>query len=253
MKYVDARLSAVLRNYLDTAIDGKQKYIRYTNKKVSQKGIDLTSIFLENDLAKHTAILEKLNKMLKDENTYNEKQWQKEIIQIILLLYPKYINVFQETPIQDSYSGKTRALDYLLVDSCGNIDLVEIKRPFDECIVTSKKYRDNYIPLRELSGTVMQIEKYIFYLNKSGKKGEDTLTETYKTELPSGFKIKITNPRGIIIMGRENNLTIEQRHDFEVIKRKYKNIIDIITYDDLLRRLQFTIDQLGKRGNQIQI
>jgi hypothetical protein len=134
----------------------------------------------------------------------------------------------------------------LLVDSTGNVDVVEIKRPFDNCIVTKNTYRDNYIPLRELSGTVMQIEKYIFYLNKWGKRGEDFLTNKYKEKLSDDFKIKITNPSGIIVMGRENGLSNIQLEDFEVIKRKYKNIIDIITYDDLLKRLEFTIDQLKK-------
>ena len=61
------------------------------------------------------------------------------------------------------------------------------------------------------------------------------------------FKIKITNPSGIIIMGRDDKLSDIQRDDFEVIKRKYKNIIDIITYDDLLKRLKFTIEQLKKK------
>lgn len=33
--------------------------------------------------------------------------------------------------------------------------------------------------------------------------------------------------------------------DFEIIKRKYANMIDIITYDALLRRLNNTIIALG--------
>jgi hypothetical protein len=88
--------------------------------------------------------------------------------------------------------------------------------------VTKRTYRDNYIPLKELSGTVMQIEKYIFYLNKWGKKGEEKLTAHYKNELAENFKIKITNPSGLIIMGRTVGLSEEQIQDFEVIKRKYK-------------------------------
>ena len=87
----------------------------------------------------------------------------------------------------------------------------------------------------------MQIEKYIFYLNKWGKKGEEKLTSYYRDELADDFTIKITNPGAIIIMGRKNTLSSEQLQDFEVIKRKYKNVIDIITYDDLLERLESTI------------
>jgi hypothetical protein len=40
-------------------------------------------------------------------------------------------------------------------------------------------------------------------------------------------------------------MTGSQQLDFEVIKRKYANMLDIITYDDLLRRLSNTIDALG--------
>ena len=50
----------------------------------------------------------------------------------------------------------------------------------------------------------------------------------YKSLLPEDFSIKITNPKGIIIMGRQNNLTPEQYQDFEIIKRKYSNVMDII-------------------------
>lgn len=192
---------------------------------------------------KYTSILEKLNEMLNDETSYSEVQWQEELLQIILLLYPKHIHVFKEAPVRDTYNNTNRNIDYLLVDSCGNTDIIEIKKPFNRGIVTKRTYRDNFIPLRELSGTVMQVEKYIFYLNKWGRKGEDQLTKYYKEELADNFQIKVTNPSGIIIMGRKNGLNKEQIQDFEVIKRKYKNVIDIITYDDLIERLEFTINQ----------
>ncbi len=82
----------------------------------------------------------------------------------------------------------------------------------------------------------MQIEKYIYYLNRWSLEGEFFLSKRYKTQLPEGFEIKIANPNGLIIMGRENNLSSQQKNDFEVVKRKYKNIVDIITYDNLLER-----------------
>ena len=42
----------------------------------------------------------------------------------------------------------------------------------------------------------------------------------------------------MIIMGRDANLTTDQRTDFEVIRRKYRHVVEIMTYDDLLRRLK---------------
>ena len=217
-KYAEARISAVLKNYADSIIDGEEKYNTYMNRKISQKGLNLFEKYKYHELEKYKAILHKLEKMLDSEESYNEKQWQAEILQIILLLYPKYICAFPEAPVRDTYNDKNRNIDLLLVDSSGNTDILEIKKPFDNCIVTKAMYRDNYIPLRELSGTVMQIEKYIFYLNKWGKKGEDILTHKYRDRLPANFRIKITNPTGIIVMGRDNNISTAQKEDFEVIK-----------------------------------
>lgn len=243
-KYVHARLSTIIGNHFNTAIDAEAKYHSYMNRKVSRQGKNLLNELSEFELRKYELILEKLEEMLRNEHAYNEHQWQTEILQIIRLLYPKYILAFSEVAVFDDYYNKNRSLDYLLVDSSGHVDIVEIKRPFDNKIVSQQSYRDNFIPLRELSGTIMQIEKYIFNLNRWGKKGEAYLTARYHNDIPAGFQIKITNPSGLIIMGREVGLTPDQKRDFEVIKRKYKNVIDILTYDDLLQRLRFTIEQL---------
>ncbi|MFT3945588.1 MAG: DUF4263 domain-containing protein [Agriterribacter sp.] len=247
-KYVEARISSLLRNYLDGIKDAEKLYQKHLNTKLSKQGTDLTKTFQEIELVKYQTILEKLQQMLKDENQYSEHQWQEEILQIILLLYPKYIFAFKSVPIQAKLADgiRDKQLDLLLVDSNGYVDVIEIKKPFENAIMTKGVYRENYIPLRELSGTVMQIEKYIYYLNRWSLDGERFLSRKYETQLPKGFDIKIANPSGLIIMGRENNLSPEQKNDFEVVKRKYKNIVDIITYDNLLERLQFTIEQIRK-------
>ena len=208
--------------------------------------MELIKIFEEYEVNKYQTIYEKLSSMLEDEDNYNETRWQTEIVDILLLLYPKYIAVFKEVPV-NADDVKVKSLDYLFVDANGHVDVVEIKQPFAHAIMTKGKYRDNYIPLRELSGTVMQIEKYIYFLNRWGKRGEKFLTEKYKKELPENFDIHITNPKGFIIMGRENNLSKAQKNDFEVVKRKYKNIIDILSYDDLLHRLRLSIEQIKLR------
>ena len=83
----------------------------------------------------------------------------------------------------------------------------------------------------------MQIEKYSFWLSRWGKKGEKEIQHKYSTEIPDGMKIKIANPTGIIIFGRDGNFNDEEKQDFEVIKRQYKHIVDVLTYDDLLRRI----------------
>lgn len=243
--YSEAKITNLIKEFFSTTVDGEKKFQKYLNKKKTNKEINLNKTFKEVELIKYETILEKLTRMLNDENNYSEHQWQKEILDIILLLYPKYILVFTEVPVKAD-DIKQKHLDFLLVDANGNTDIIEIKKPFENAIMTKGLYRDNYIPLRELSGTVMQIEKYIYYLNRWSIKGEKYLTEKYKDKLPNDFDIKITNPSGMIIMGRENELSKEQRQDFEVVKRKYKNLIDIITYDNLIDRLKYTINQIQK-------
>ena len=45
-------------------------------------------------------------------------------------------------------------------------------------------------------------------------------------------------------MGHTSNYTQQQKDDFEVIKRKYTNVLDIISYEDLIHRLETIINTL---------
>ncbi len=44
-------------------------------------------------------------------------------------------------------------------------------------------------------------------------------------------------------MGRDNQSSIHEKKDFEIIKRQYKNIVDILTYDDLILRIERLIEK----------
>ncbi|MGS2764824.1 Shedu immune nuclease family protein [Sinomicrobium sp. M5D2P9] len=244
--YAEARISSIIKNHFETTKDAEATFQNYLNKKPSKVGKKLNKLFHEYELLKYSTILEKLEGMLESENSYSEDQWQDEILEIILLLYPKYIVSFKSVHVKIE-ARKRRFLDFMLVDYNGNIDVIEIKKPFENSIMTNSLYRNNHIPHKDLIGTVMQLEKYIYHLNRWGEKGEKFLTDKYLSDLPKGMEIKITNPKGFIIMGRENNLSSEQKADFEIVKRKYKNVIDVITYDDLIERLRFTIQQIKSK------
>lgn len=252
-RYTEARVAAVIRNYAETQKDSEALYHRYVERRITNEPALPKNEFVANDILKFQALHQKLEKILAAEVSFTESQWQLEILKIVCLLNPRYIQALGGVSIHDpdSRSGR-RQVDILLVDVSGNVDIIEIKKPFGKGVLTGATYRDNHIPLRELSGSVMQVEKYIYYLNRWGAGGEAKLTEKYADRLPAGFKIKITNPTGIIIIGRDNNLTDNQRRDFEFVKRKYRSIVDIITYDDLLRRLKYVIDQLAGQQALIQ-
>ena len=92
----------------------------------------------------------------------------------------------------------------------------------------------------------MQVEKYIFYMNKKGIIADKGLNKKYKNELPKNFEIKVTNPKGLVILGRSKDFDEKQKRDFEIIKRKYQHVMDILSYDDILNRLNNMISMLKK-------
>lgn len=254
-RYVDARVQTILSQYLDGMKDARGRYESYLNKKTSLTSVtklDL-DVLKKLEIEKYVLIRDLINDALVTKKDWSEGDWQQLMLSFLLLLFPKYIKVLENITIHDYYSNPTkktnRYIDIGLVDANGNLDVIEVKKPFDDKILSKSPYRGNNVPTSELSGSIMQAEKYLFHLSKWGINGEDTLTKKYATELPTGMRIRISNPKAIIIVGRDQiggaNMTGSQLLDFEIIKRKYANMMDIITYDDLLRRLNNTITALG--------
>lgn len=244
-RYVQSRLSIVFRELTDAKVDAEAMLRKYVAKRVTAQPQDLIQPFRMQEVSKYQFLLEKLKAMLARAEGYTERQWPDQILDIIRLLNPKYIAAFSSVAIKDSLNGRRRQLDILLVDVDGHVDVIEIKKPFKAKIVTETTYRDNHVPHRELAGTVTQVEKYLFHLNRWGPAGEAELTRRFKRQLPSGLQVRIVNPCGLIVMGRDDDLTAPQKADFEVFRRQNKNVIDVVTYDDLLRRLQRLLEQLG--------
>lgn len=182
--------------------------------------------------------------MLKDELSYSEADWQREIIKIIQIIFPKYVIAVRESKILKGIAKKDKHIDILLGDVNGNIDIIEIKKPAGIELLRKNPYRENYIPSAALQGAVMQAEKYIFYLMKNGKIAEESLDKQTEKIRDKDYHFKIINPKSIIIMGHTSNYTQQQKDDFEVIKRKYTNVLDIISYEDLIHRLEIIINTL---------
>jgi len=251
MHYSRARVSRVLKDYFETMTDAQNKLEDYLRKKTIIESASPIEPLLDYEVQKYEYIRGSIEKMLEDAEAYSEKKWQDSIVEFLLLLFPKYIKVLRELQVKDYYSQSTetkkRYLDLALVDVNGTIDIVEIKKPFANSLLSRGKYRESYYPRKELSGAVMQVEKYLFHLTKWGRDGEREIQKKRRSELPGGLEIKITNPKAMIILGRDSDFADDQRFDFEIMRRKYANVTDIMTYDDLLRRLNNTIEMIQRR------
>jgi hypothetical protein len=247
--YARTRVAAVLKDYLGTMSDAQQKFDTYLKRKKTISTPSKIDFIKNYEPKKFEYVRDELKSMLGSTDAYSEHGWQKLIAGFLLLIFPKYIAVLKNLQIKDFYSDppkvKNRFIDLTMVDADGTIDIIEIKKPFADCLLSRHKYRDNYTPRIELAGSVMQVEKYIFHLNKWGRDGEKEIQNKRKSELPPNFEIKVTNPQAMLLLGRDNDFSGEQKFDLEIIKRKYANIVDIMTYDDLLRRLDNIIAMIG--------
>ena len=77
-----------------------------------------------------------------------------------------------------------------------------------------------------------------------GKKGEYNLKQQLQKNLPASISPRILSPQGILLLGRSRDFNDQQKDDFELIRRQYKHVADIMTYDDLLQRLNNIIASL---------
>jgi len=258
-RYAAARVASVLGDYFELMKDAQGRYETYlTRTRSILKDAPITHPqLLQTELEKYILIRDTISDWLDNDASRSEADWQKMIVSFLLLIFPKYVAVLSNVHIRDFYSKPeattTRYVDLALVDASGNIDVIEVKQPFEDALLSRVKYRCNYTPSKELAGSIMQAEKYLFHLSKWGVAGERKLTAKYKEALPPDLAIRITNPKAMIILGRDRRkdgtsaLVPDQLLDLEVIKRKYVNMMDIMTYDDLLRRLDNIIASLRRR------
>lgn len=250
--YASTRIARVLKDYFGTISDAEEKLNQHLDRKQKLPAQSRECIVSNFEVQKFEYVHSELESMLEVVDSYSEKDWQKKILALLLFVFPKYIAVLENVHIKDFYSNQSKAsdryIDLMLVDANGSIDIIEVKRPFTNALLSHHKYRDNHTPRKELAGSVMQAEKYLFHLSKWGRAGEQEIYDKRKSELPAGMELKITNPKAIILLGRDNDFVGQQRFDFEIIRRKYANVLDIMTYDDLLRRVANIIEMMKRQS-----
>ena len=243
-KYAHKRIASIIKDYFPECDKYEAIYEKFIGSKSNSFAPTTSTVSKFNiqiELEQFSVAYQELNDMLDRYEAIDEKQWQEKIHNILQLLYPKYICCAREIKF---FGGKNdKQPDFLLVDANGFVDILEIKKA-DVRVLT--QYRNNYVAAREISGAVQQIEKYIFCLNSSYKAQEE-VTKKLTELVPHGIQVKFVNPQGILIAGRSNNFDREQLRDFELIKRQYKHVADIMTYDDLAQRLSNIIAALEKR------
>lgn len=146
----------------------------------------------------------------------------------------------------DIIDGSGKRIDALLKTkgSISKILFCEIKNHYPNLLITPYDRPGVYVPGKELSGAVAQIQKTIHKVTLR-------LTENYhkptkQDGTPTGEEILFVKPRGVIVIGRlddfktDTGINYEKLSSFELYRQQI-NGIEIITYDELYERARFIV------------
>lgn len=177
--YANSRVELLLSDYFDDKVGFLQKYQRFikTRKSLTDSKTPLldrddfvSSALYESTLhevEQFSILLEDFTKKLFS-NSYPESFWQLYIKRLVFMLFPKYILAPREITfeaIDEVEDPFQRRPDFILIDTNGFVDVMDIKTPETIIISNSPAYRNNYVPSKVFSSAIQQVEKYVYCLN----------------------------------------------------------------------------------------
>ena len=91
---------------LDGNATAREKYEAYLDRRgsaVSATPLDQPEL-IQAEIDKYVLLRDTILAWLADATAYSEKDWQRLIIKVILLLFPKYVAVLEGVTVADFYS-----------------------------------------------------------------------------------------------------------------------------------------------------
>lgn len=213
-------------------------------------------------LSKH---LVQLKEMLSDDSKINhrfnqdEKKYQQILLKIFPYIFPQYTHFIREFSFKiDGNSKKNRDIpDFLALNTDLSVDIIEIKTPYKQ-LFAKTQYRKNYVFDREILGLITQTQKYIYNLERNAKTEEkNILKEFSKIKGFDASNIDIASPKALVIVGRSPNesselSSIEKKEinlSLSILKNRYQDILEFLTYDDIVNRIERIISKSTEQIN----
>lgn len=254
-KYTMLQNSKFAEKYINT---NSSKFSLYLQKKQQAREADIPIITSDNrDVIRqvNSVLRQKsseLKKMIEpdqvsDRAIWNENDYQKILLEIFPFIFPQYTHFIREYQfkIDNNLNKKSERPDFLAATTNLSVDVIEIKKPDFE-IFKRGTYRGNSVFSSEVQGLISQIQKYIFNLERNAEKEESKITQTFKnkTDFDCGKSesLRVRSPKAIVVIGRKPN-SDEKIRDFEIYKRRYQDIEEFLTYDDILDRIDRIINR----------
>lgn len=161
------------------------------------------------------------------DGNHPESWWQTYIKSNILIIQQGYIQSIDKMNVS---VGVTKFPDFSLVTHDDYLDILEIKKPTTNLIKLDNSRGNSFWDI-EMSKAIIQTENYIENVSKHRDTIRSYLKDTYEINL------QVLRPRGIILAGNTKQFTTQkERDDFRLLSQSMKNIT-IVTYNELLSRL----------------
>ncbi len=164
-----------------------------------------------------------------------EQEWQNWFKENDWVLGSEFVKVLDEREIDTE-----NIADFLMQAYDGFLDIVEIKRPEGDIkFWTDAEDHQNQVPSPALTKAITQASKYIFEVERE--------VNSMKFQKRVGG-VRIIKPRCILIFGRSNEWSEEQKEAYRILNSSYHNLT-ILTYDHVLQRAKKMLG-LEKRNTQ---
>jgi len=232
------------KNLIDLLFQNKEQIkeilsnISENNKKEIFDEINL-------ELINPKRLKEKIDK--KDEESKKESFWQKEFERNPYILSVAIPNMLQIIECQTYMGGKridnrgSSIADFVYEKGIDNVSIIEIKT-LSTKIVEEVKYRDNvYVPSQELTSSIVQV-----------KEQKDSLMKNYnaiwRESHEEGINFKAFAPKCYLIIGNTSDLKAKQIESFNLFRNELRTV-EIITYDELLSKMEILYKVLGGKDD----
>ena len=167
--------------------------------------------------------------------------WQRWIYRNDWLFGVQYL-----TPIERERVGFDNIPDFLFPTPDGFIDILEIKRPNFDTIREDPEHRGSYMWCPETNKAIGQVVNYIQHMELHQLELAQKINDKYGEKYP--IPIQSIKPRASILIGNAADWRRRPKEAFRTLNYSLHGI-EVLTYDDLIKRGESIVSMLSRRGD----
>jgi len=217
--------SEIIKGFIDKKILSKEILLS------SKKQID--TLYIEDILSRYQVLMSKNTKEEEWQEFFNKNNWIFSNVFYFPVSFTKDKFNVGGNNIDETNSDKI--VDFLYKNSLtNNLAFIEIKT-HKTPVVMKTQYRKGIFPVsKDLSGSIIQVQD----------QKNELLKNFYSKLGQSGTRI--SNSQCVVIAGSLKGLTQKQKDSFDLFRLSNNNVL-IITFDELLKKIEITLGLFKKK------